>query len=403
MGIFDKWKKKVKNEKESSKGEKQAVNDNRRFTFLVEDTFQLKENLGIVVVGNVHGTVRVHDAVYIMQPGSAITLAEISGLEIPQKGRVEEAKNEPVSIWLTDIKDKNTISKFSVFTSIRPQTVVDVESAVENPYVLGLSLEYRRFCNEADYLNLLIYEIAHGHYITPVYMSKEPERQADGSCVMREGATMGFLSLKDPQDETKDVFPIFTDWNALSKWENVFNEEHPPKTVILRFQDCVSFVQKNDSGMVINPYGPTPVFLSADMIKKITNLEGYKAEFSEEKQAHVEEKRVEKDTKIMVGLPKETSEVLLIKDALISCAKHISFIKRVDLLLKIEENNEKAYLCVVDCQEEKCQKVFEELYAAIKPFANETKLVDFITYDRAQFVKDILEKNNPVYIKERKN
>lgn len=401
MGIFDKWKKKEK--KETLKSEEPSANDNRRFTFLVEDTFQLKENQGIVAVGNIHGTVRKHDAVYIMYPGSKITLAEVSGLEIPRKGMVEEATNEPVSIWLNSIKDKSTVSKFSVFTSIRPQTVVDVDTAVENPYILGLSLEYSRFCKETDYLNLLIYEIAHGHYITPVYMSKEPERQEDGSCLMREGSNVGFLSLKDPQDETKDVFPVFTDWKALSKWKNVFNEEHPPRTLILRFQDCVSLVQKSNSGMVINPFGTAPVFLSIDMINKITNLEGYKAEFAKEKKSSVEEKRVEKDTKIMVGLPKETAEVLLIKDALVSYAKHSSIIKRVDLLLKIEENNEKAYLCIVDCPEENCKRVFEELYAAIKPFTNETKIMDFATYNSAKFVHDILAKNEPTYIKARKN
>ena len=84
---------------------------------------------------------------------------------------------------------------------------------------------------------------------------------------------------------------------------------------------------------------------------------------------------------------------------MLTYAKHQEQIKRIDFLLKIEENNERAYLCVVDCPEENAKKIFEEIHNAIKPFANEVKIIDFMTYQRAEFVRDILEKNPPVYQK----
>lgn len=197
MGIFDKLKNIGKSEKteqeEKKSGEQQftdCANDGRKFTYMVEDIFQIKDKQGIVVVGTIYGTICEGDAVYIMCPGNAITLTEVSGLELKPQGKVKEASNQPVAIWLKDIKDKSKIARFSVLTSIRPQTVVDVNTAVENPYVLGLAREYGRFYKEADYINLLVYQIAHGHYITPIYMNKEPETQENGKCVMGEGTTM---------------------------------------------------------------------------------------------------------------------------------------------------------------------------------------------------------------------
>lgn len=403
MGIFDKWKKKEKMVEEenvsndASEAENHSANGGRRCTYLVEDTFQLKEDNGIVVVGNVHGTIQVHDAIYIMHPGRGITLAEVSGLENPKKGKVQMAVDEPISIWLKDVKDKSEIAKFSLITSIRPQTVVEVENAIENPYILGLSLEYGRFCKESEYLNLLIFQIAHGHYLTPVYMSQEPEKQEDGRSVMKEGSTMGFLSLKDPEDENKSLLPVFSDWKALSKWENVFDEEHPPRTVILSFQDCVSFVQKNHSGLVINPFGTAPVVLSGDRIKKITDMKGYQMEFGDKKGSSIKEVKANKDTKIAVGLPRETTEVSMLRETLVSYARHAAAIKRVDLLLKVDENKEKAYLCVVDCPQEGQKEIFEGLYQIMRPYANEIKLIDFITYERATFVHQVLQKNPPLY------
>lgn len=410
MGLFDKIRNIGKSEKEEKKDEKKEqknveqqsvdyANDGRKFTYMVEDAVQLKDQQGIVVLGTIHGTICEGDAAYIMCPGNAITLTEVSGLELKPQGKVKEASNQPVAIWLKDIKDKSQIARFSVLTSIRPQTVVDVDAAVENPYVLGLAREYGRFYKEPEYINLLVYQIAHGHYITPVYMNKEPQKQENGTCVMGEGTTMGFLSLKHPQDATKDVFPVFTDWEELHKWKNVFSKEHPPKTVILRFPDCVAFVLKNSAGMVLNPFGTAPVFLPIDLIKNIVNTEGYQAEFGSKQNSNVKEVKAKKDTKVMVGLPRETKEVTLIKDAMLTYAKHQEQIKRIDFLLKIEENNERAYLCVVDCPEENAKKIFEEIHNAIKPFANEVKIIDFMTYQRAEFVRDILEKNPPVYQK----
>lgn len=272
MKFFDRFKKKDNAQVKNTGEHQSAGNDNHRFTLVVEDTFQLLGNNGIVVTGKVHGKVKAGDAVYILRPGGNVMLTQVHSMEIGLRTAASEAENQHVAIRLTDIKDKKEIAKFSVLTSIRPQTVVDVNTAVENPYLLGLSMDYSQYYQDNEYFNLLIYEICHAHFIVPMYLNKELEKQEGGTAVFREGARMQFISINHPEDETKQVFPVFTDWLALGKWKNVFDKEHPPKTLICRFPDAVAISKNFHGGIVVNPYGPVPVYLPTDLIERILAL-----------------------------------------------------------------------------------------------------------------------------------
>ena len=279
MKFLDRFKKKDNAQVKNTDEHQSAVSDNHRFTLVVEDTFQLLDNNGIVVAGKVYGKIKVGDAVYIFRPGGNVILTQVHSMEIGLRTAASEAENQHVAIRFTDIKDKKEIAKFSVLTSIRPQTVVDVNTAVENPYLLGLSMDYFQYYQDNEYFNLLIYEICHAHFIVPMYLNKEPEKQEGGTAVFREGARMQFISINHPEDETKQVFPVFTDWLALGKWKNVFDKEHPPKTLICRFPDAVAISKNFHGGIVVNPYGPVPVYFSEDLVEQITATEAYRKEF----------------------------------------------------------------------------------------------------------------------------
>lgn len=400
MKFWDRFKKKD-NTQAVNTGEHQTVaNDHRRFTLVVDDTFQLLNDRGIVVTGKVHGKIKAGDAVYIFRPGSAVILTQVNTIEIGFGPPALEAEEQNVAIHLTDIKDKKEIAKFSVLTSIRPQSVVDVNTAVENPYLLGLSMDYNGYYQDNTYFNLLVYEICHAHFIVPMYLDKEPEKQAGGTAVFREDTHIQFISIKHPEYEAEEVFPVFTDWSALGKWKNVFDETHPPKTMIFPFPDAVTVSNNFHGGIVINPYGPVPVYLPTALVKQITAMEGYRKEFGEGKGGtdKVREVKVEKDTQVMVGLPAESAEVQMIRENMILVAKQERDIRRIDLYLKVDEMKERTYLCVVDCPEEEAKRIFGAIYQAVGSYFSEVKLMDFITYNRAGFVKDILEKYPPVYM-----
>ena len=296
MGLIDIFKKKEKQPKEKrqkTQAQQEAndtvANDGREFTYVVEDVFGLRNDMGVVVVGNVHGCIREKDAVYIIQPGGQIILAEVSGLECrvqERMQRVGKAVDKPVSVHLAAIKNKQDISKWAVLTSIRPQPVVDVNTAVENPQILAFLREYNHFSEDTEFLNILTYAVVHAHYLVPLYVDKEPTANGDGTSTFQEGANLGFLSIKDPEDSTKNIFPVFTDWRALANWKNLFDENHPPRTMILSFPDCVTFVKKGHNSLAINPFGSNTMVLSEALVEKITGLWGYKNEFESKDANH---------------------------------------------------------------------------------------------------------------------
>lgn len=270
MKFLDRFKKKDKEQMKNAVGHQDGAAEKRRFTFVVDDTFQLLNNCGIVVAGKVHGKVREGDEVYIFKPDGTVMRAQVNGMEIGPRMKASVAENQNVALLLADIKDKREIAKFSVLTNISPQTEVDVNTAVENPYLLGLSMDYSQYYQDDEYFKLLIHESCHAHFIVPMYLDKEPEKNENGTATFHEGAHMQFRFVAHPEDKTKLVFPVFTDWSALGMWKDVFDKEHPPRTLICRFQDAVAFTKDTRGGIVINPYGPVSVYLPMDLIERIT-------------------------------------------------------------------------------------------------------------------------------------
>ncbi len=258
----------------------EGKNDECRYTLLVEDTFELAEEEGIAAVGVLHGQMKVGDEVYLCHPARPIQKFAVMGMEIGPNHPVFRAKNQKVALQL-EVKDKNKIPKYSVLCSSMPQQQVDGTTAIENPRLVGMTMEYPRLHQNMDYFNLLVYDICHTSFVAPVYVDQVPEENGDKTVTLNRGTQLSFPLVKKWNDETQTVFPVFTDWGALWNWNGVF-ENRPQKTVILRFPDVVSITESGHAGMVINPFGPVPVYLPMDLIRQITQNEGYREEFGTE-------------------------------------------------------------------------------------------------------------------------
>lgn len=246
-----------------------VANEGRRFTLLVEDAKQLEDEQGIQVAGNLYGNVQLGDLVYFILPNNMIMYSRIDGIEIGLGQNANKAENQKVVLLFEDIKDINCVPKYTVLTSIHPQDRAEEQTAVENPQLLGLSREFHRLVMDQNYFNVFIYVLCHAYFLVPV---KTPGTTgADGE------EQIQFPALKDPKDETKSIFPVFTDWIALVGWQNLFEDGKPPKAVILKFPEVINICR--GSGMMLNPFGPTAVMLQEQLLEEIINLDGYKQEF----------------------------------------------------------------------------------------------------------------------------
>ena len=362
-----------------------TANEGKRFTLMVDDAFQLQENQGVVIVGNVYGSVEIGDAVYVIHPSGAIGLTKVDALEVGPGRATDKAENERVAIRLTDIKDKNQVPKYTVLTGIRPQTTVDADTKPENPQLLGLSMDYMKLYKEQAYLNLLIYVICHAHYVVPVSMDTTTNAAQP---------LLRFPSLQNPANPGQNVFPVFTDEEALDRWKNIFDEKHPKKTTTLKFPDIVSI--SNGTGIVINPFGPSTIMLPPENIEKIVSMEGYKQEFGANAAAGVKKADIP-EGKIVVGVPKEDNEIKMIREAIAVCAKNEPEIKRVDFLLKVDVQQERSYLCVVDCPEEQAPKLFASIQKAAAPFFKEVQRMEFLLNGKSKLANDVVSEKSCIY------
>ncbi len=281
MGILDFNKKK---DELGAKAEANTVSQGiacNRCTLMVEDAFEVKEKDGVVAMGIIHGEINVGDSVYLYHHTKDVCKAKVVDIEVGKGEHAKSACNQTVALKLGGFTTRNEVPKYAVISGIAPQKDVDVSQAVENPMLLGLSAEYGRFARDEQYLNTLIYAVAHAHFITPIKMDNQPEDNGDGTSTFTSDTTISFMGVSHPQMPGVNVLPLFTDWKALSMWENVFEKGEKKNTMILRFPDVVTITGSSYSGTVINPFGPVPVFMPSELIEHITTLEGYKREFGQ--------------------------------------------------------------------------------------------------------------------------
>ncbi|MDD6036917.1 MAG: SseB family protein [Lachnospiraceae bacterium] len=262
----------AKKEDSSSKAKKGRE---RRYSFLAEDVFETSRMQGVFVVGTIHGKIREGDIVYVYQPKKPVKEFHVLAIELKPREVAEMAKNERVALCL-DAESVDEISKYAVLSSVNAQEIEKATGSVENPRLFGLMMEYARLFENSGYMDSLLYELCQARFVLPLYMDRPPMPNPDGTLSFGEDAKVGFRSIKKWDDTEKTVFPVFTDWGALWYWKDAFYEGQPKQTVTLRLPEVLSFVKKGHAGLVVNPFGPVPVYFPIELLEKVEESEPYK-------------------------------------------------------------------------------------------------------------------------------
>lgn len=211
---------------------------------------------------------------------------------------------------------------------------VDVNKPVENPRLKALFEQWRQQQTD-DLLNKVFEEIVlRSHFLSVMMLSEEPEQNHDDTATIRQGTIMQFPMLTT--HDGKHFYPAFTDWNELSKWQNIGS---PPKTLIMAFDDYAAMALSKEGvdGIVINPFGDNFLLdnplLNQLKTRKDLNTKGASRQV------------VKEDTQVMLGDAKEypTAMVAAISDYL---TKQPSA-RRAWLRLMIQDN-EQSYLLIAE-------------------------------------------------------
>ena len=405
----------VDSEKHSNDKVEQQENHDRaertRFTLMVE-SYAVVEGDCFSVEGQLFGNAKEGEKVYALHRDGTISHLTIMKIEgsttFAEQVKKEEQEETPETQGQRRVKllfsRKDILSpdwKYAVITDIPYQIEANVNQAVENPYLLGLSRVFFERQGEGEFLNLFFRELVRSHYLVAIETDGSlPMGEKDGSVTLKAGMKLTIPHVT--MDRGESALPVFTDWFALGAMDQqmgAMNQQMEAgwkrETMIAGFPQIVSMLTKGE-GFVINPYGPQLFYVSPELIHNLMSSPGYQSEFGKAKVQSVE---VKKDAEVLLGYPKENEEVEALHRRLISFAKTHSEIAMLDMLLKRDESGTTSYLIIVDMPEEHCHECFKEIYESCRDLLHRVPYMDFVTLQRGDFAKGA-RTEEPLYLRE---
>lgn len=285
MGVF-RWSKDKKNAKKvvqksaqkavmetakKSSGEGKKKRE-RRSSLLIEEVYESSRMEGVVVRGFLHGRTKLGDTMYLYHPEKPIKAVHITEIEVGPRQTAEVAKNQLVDLCL-DLQSTEDVGRYAVLTSVRPVPEELANRLIENPRLFGLMMEYGRLYSNSVYMDALLYELCYAKFVLPFYMEKPPVPQADGTLKFEEDNFMGFRTIKMGGPEGMTVFPAFTDEIAIAAWKDAYKEGQPRQVGTMQLPHLLENVRRGSAGLVINPFGPVPVFFPKELLDQVEKSE----------------------------------------------------------------------------------------------------------------------------------
>ena len=379
-----------------------------RFTLMAESYTAVEEDC-FSVEGQLFGKAKAGEKVYALHRDGNISHLTLMKIE-KSVSFVEQAKKEEqeeisetqgqrrVKLFFARKDILSPDWKYAVITDISYQIEANVNQAVENPYLLGLSRVFFEKQGESEFLNLFFRELVRSHYLVAIETDGSlPMGEKDGSVTLKAGMKLTIPHVT--MDRGESALPVFTDWFALGAMDQqmgAMNQQmeagRKRETMIAGFPQIVSMLTKGES-FVINPYGPQLFYVSPELIHNLMSSPGYQSEFGEAKVQSVE---VKKDTEVLLGYPEENEEVEALHRRLISFAKTHSEIAMLDMLLKSDPDGTKSYLIIVDMPEEHCHECFKAIYESCRDLLHRVPYMDFVTLQRGDFAKGV-RTGEPLY------
>ena len=382
-----------------------------RFTLMAESYTAVEEDY-FSVEGQLFGNAKEGEKAYALHRDGTISHLTIMKIEesmtFADQVKKEEHEETPEIQGQRRVKlffsQKDVLSpdwKYAVITDIPYQIEANVNQAVENPYLLGLSRVFFERQGEGEFLNLFFRELVRSHYLVVIETDGSlPKGEKDETVTLKAGMKITIPHVT--MDRGESALPVFTDWFALGAMDQqmeAMNQQMEAgwkrETMIAGFPQIVSMLTKGE-GFVINPYGPQLFYVSPELIHNLMSSPGYQSEFGEAKVQSVE---VKKDTEVLLGYPKKNEEVEALHRRLISFAKVHSEISMLDMLIKSDSDGTTSYLIIVDMPEEHCHECFKEIYESCRDLLHRIPYMDFVTLQRGDFAKGV-RTEAPLYLRD---
>ncbi len=228
--------------------------------------------------------------------------------------------------------------------------------------------------------NMTFQEIVmNARFVSPVLLSKQPIQNGDGTATFTEDTTIRMPMLTSA--DGKGFYAMFTDKEEFAKWESVKGTD----TVLLAFDDFAALIEKNEeaAGVVLNPF-------SDNLVLNRVTVEHLKTQ-KDLRTKGVARHKVTKDTKVMIGDPKEYPTELI--EAVKRYLPGVPEVRKAWIRLMMK-NNTPSLLMVVDQTGEK-ERIFRGIAEVARPYLKKM-YIDMVAYCD-EFGKKAVEGAEPFY------
>lgn len=275
MGILDKLKTWLTGDgdnidkSESNEVEEEIVEKERKYIFLIEEVEEIDDSDALALIGYVHGEIHVEDKIYVHKGEHKAQLAIVAGLQTSPGNSVDEAADARIGMKVNGLA-KNMLDPFSVVSSIPPNFKLDEKENIENPRLRGLLAERKRLKDTEFFCEELYAELDDSQFLMAIYFDSEyktseshPEEK-----VMVGNEMMNMPLMSNPDDEGKKLVPIFTHWDAIERWKDVY-DENKPQVMIVNLFDARTIAGGLNGEIIVNPFSDDEIRLSEDVLKEV--------------------------------------------------------------------------------------------------------------------------------------
>lgn len=176
---------------------------------------------------------------------------EAAELQARQRQEIEKAMSEDAAIVEEMKQQKEAYNKLCV----QQQQLVNKEVSVNPAFaeIVSRIKEGREAVQERQ--QMFDKEMFKATYLTPVKVTPEPQKDAEGNLIIAEGTQISVQVL--PLKDGKGLMMAFTDNMEFKKWDKA-GETH---TFSMKMQDFIGAVLKdpNIAGLAINPFSANVV------------------------------------------------------------------------------------------------------------------------------------------------
>ncbi len=388
--------------------------DDDRFYLVIDDlpTTEPAAPDGLVLSGMVRGRIAVGMEVYLYHANvNKMTTTKVAALSVMGK-KIDEISNDRVQVDLErgdllqaetpDEQASNPLDKYSVLSNVKAHGSEGYEDGPENPKLLGLTLEYARFDSDKAFFGVLAEAAVHSEFITPTQVHQVNGKQQQ----------VGLMSLRDNTGTA--LFPLFTDKMCLNRNrpENIKFDVNG--TLALPFPPAASIGRGGENkGLLINPFGPVTVRLPIEALNGICNSPAYINEFGEEQAKGESIENVLNNVseniprpepqhiEVSLAPPPEAGEYRFMREAIRKyCGMHPDIVK-VGIILQTEKGNNgrRAYLCVIDCADDRLADHFKAIVRICRPYMKAVKEMGAIPIAQAPFAEQYFADHEFTYNK----